>query len=156
MLKLWKESDLVWIIFCLLCLAFQEMLSKLFMKIIEWNLMTCLGLASYPFFMKLGYWLTKTGRLSFNGWKQLPIPYVVSTSFQEVVVGITGDVAHEVLRFMCRPRCCFWVALVWRDVLESPPEQCWKMFFNVWKVRQRMVGENVWIHHRRPSRALQY
>lgn len=99
-----------------------------------------LGLASYPLSMKLGYWLTKTGRLSFSSWKRLPIPHVVSTSFQEVL-GITGDVAHEVLRYMCRPGCCFWVALVWLEVLESSPERCWKMVFNVWKVRQRLLGE---------------
>lgn len=114
-----------------------------------------LGLASYPYSVKLGYWLTRTGRLSFSGWKRLPVPYVVSTSFQEVV-GVTGNVSHEVLRFVCLPRCCFWVALVWWDVLESSPQRCWKMVFSGWKVRQRLLVENVWIHHRRPSHALQH
>lgn len=136
MLKLWKESDLVWIILCLSCHAFQIMLSKLFMKIIEWNLMTCLLVWHHNHFLWSWAIDSKTGRLSFSGWKRLLMPYVVSTCFQDVVVGITSDVAHEVLQFMCHPGCWFWVALVQWDVLESPPEQCWKMIFNVWKVRQ--------------------
>lgn len=106
-----------------------------------------IGLALYPLSMKSGYWLTKAGGLSVSGWNQLPVPYVVSTSFQEVVGGMAGNAAHEVWQCFCCPSCWFWESFVCSALHESLPEQHQKCFlmFGKWTTgcREKMCEYDI-------------
>lgn len=132
MRKLWKERALVWIIFCLLCHAFQEMLSKLFMKIIERNLTTCLLVWHYPHF--LWSWDIDSQRQIIPQWLETVTNPICCFHCGDVVVSVAGNAAQEVLRCICTPGYWFSVAFVCSALLGSIPEQHWNLFlmFGKW------------------------